>query len=248
MFYIIAPFIFLGGFVDAVAGGGGLITVPAYLAAGLPAHWVLGTNKLSSAMGTVVSTYKYSRRMQISLQQIIPVLLLTIMGAALGARVVLLLNPAWIRWIMLLVIPLVAILVYKNKKFGHVDLSQQYSKKELLLRLMSIAMVLGFYDGFFGPGTGTFLALAFCRIAKFDLLKATAYAKYINLTSNVAALVTFLWQDSVHIYLGLSLGIFGIAGHYLGSHLALRKGPALIRPLIVVVLIGLLAKIAYAAR
>ena len=241
----LAPFIFFGGFVDAMAGGGGLITVPAYLAAGVPTSLVLGTNKLSSSIGTLVSTYNYYRRVPVALGKLLPLILATILAAACGARAVMWVEPQWVRTMMLLAIPCVAFLVYKNKKFGHADHSNQYSRKQLLCRLMGIAMVVGFYDGFFGPGTGTFLALGFSRIAKFDLLKSTAYAKYINLTSNIAALATFLYGGVVHVSLGLALGIFGIAGHYMGSRMAIKHGPQLIRPMIVLVLCGLLFKVAY---
>lgn len=243
LFLLLAPFIFFGGFVDAIAGGGGIITIPAYLAAGLPANLVLGTNKLSSSLGTIVSTYNYYLRVKGSLRQILPMLVAAIVGSATGARTVLLLDPGFIRWLLIGLIPLTAYLIYKNKKFGAIDNSHELPPEKLRLRLLCISFSIGFYDGFFGPGTGTFLALAFTRFARFDLIKATAYAKYINLTSNLAALVVFLSKSTVAIPLGLALGIVGILGHYLGSKAALHKGQKFIRPMIIVVLAGLMVKV-----
>lgn len=242
---LLAPFIFFAGFVDAIAGGGGIIAIPAFLASGLNPTLVLGTNKLSSAMGTIVSTTKYYRRVRMQWKRFAPVIIAALVGSALGAKLVIHIHPQFIKLLMVVVTPIVAFLVYRGKRFGAEDHSHTLKVSQMLRRCLVIALVIGFYDGFFGPGTGTFLALAFTRFARFDLLKATAYAKYINLSSNLAALVTFLFHGSVAVPLGLCLGLFGIAGHYIGAHLALKNGVRVIRPVIVCVLFGLLVKIVY---
>jgi len=247
-FLFIAPFIFFAGFVDAIAGGGGMISIPAYLAAGVPPHLVLGTNKLSSAMGTCFSVRNYLRRVPVTFNFVAPIIAAALIGSALGAKLVLLIEPKWIKVLLLLALPVVAYLVYKAKRFGYEDLSHLYTMKQQRCRALTIAFIIGAYDGFFGPGTGTFLALAFTRFLKWDLLRATAYAKYINLSSNLAALATFLFSSVVAVPLGLALGVMSILGHTTGSLLALKRGASIIRPLTLLVLAALLCKIAWDER
>jgi uncharacterized membrane protein YfcA len=245
VWWILPLFIFFAGFVDAIAGGGGIIAIPAYLAAGINPSFVLGTNKLSSAMGTVVSTRNYYRRVQAPIKDFIPVILVSLFGSMLGAKTILLIDPNIIRILLLVIIPIVALTIYRHRSFGQQDQSLELTAGKILQRCMVIGLVIGYYDGFFGPGTGTFLALCFSRFVRFDLLKSSAYAKYINLSSNLAALATFMWAGKVRILLGIYLGLFGIVGHYLGSHLAIKNGSKVIRPVIFVVLTLLFAKVIY---
>lgn len=242
---ILAPLIFLAGFVDAIAGGGGIIAVPAYLAAGLNPAFILGTNKLSSCIGTFVSTANYYRRVHAPIRPFLPYICMALIGSAFGARTVLLIDPKIIKIMLLVAIPFVAVAVYRQKKFGHQDDSQQLSAATIFKRCTVIALVLGFYDGFFGPGVGTFFALCFTRFVRFDLLKATAYAKYMNLASNFAALLTFLIAGKVQILLGVMLGAFSLLGHFIGSRLAIKNGSRVIRPVIVIVLILLFLKVIF---
>ena len=245
MVLYLAPFIFFAGIVDSVAGGGGLITVPAYLAFGLHPSLVLGTNKLPSAIGTTVSSFNYVRHSNFDITFFIPLVVATCFGSVCGAKIVSLIDPAFIRLFLFIVIPCVTVLLQKSKRFGSNDQSSQFTAQALKKRGSAIGLGVGFYDGFFGPGTGTFFALSLTRFLHFDLLKATTYARCLNLTSNLAALVTFLWLGKVHVALGLCLAVFGIAGHYLGSRLAIKKGVRIIKPLLISVLIGLMAKVAY---
>jgi hypothetical protein len=238
-----APFIFLAGFIDAIAGGGGLIAVPAYLAAGLHPGLVLGTNKLSSALGTLVSAANYYRRFPFPLHHIAPLIVSALLGSALGARVVVTLDPWWIKIFLLVAVPVVAFFVWRGQIWLAPHSTTQLPGHTFIIRGVIIALFIGFYDGCFGPGTGTFLALALARFCRLELMSATAYAKYINLCSNFAALVTFLSHDAVHLGLGLSLGVLSIGGHFVGSKLALRNGARIIRPLILLVLLLLFGKI-----
>lgn len=239
----LSALVFFAGVVDALAGGGGLITVPAYLAVGLPPHLVLGTNKMVSSIGTVASALRFHARLRFSLTDFFPVLTAGLIGSFLGARLALHLDPHFLRYLLVFALPLVAYAVYSRHSFGERDRSGELSDRELLNRSLFISAPIGAYDGFFGPGTGTFLALAFTRFCRYDLLGSTGRAKLLNLASNLAALLAFLQAGSVHWRLGLSLAALSVAGHWTGSHIGLRKGAAAIRPMVLLVCAGLFLKI-----
>ncbi len=239
--------VFLAGVVDALAGGGGLITLPAYLAAGLPPALVLGTNKLSSCLGTVVATARYHRALKFPVREFLPVLLAAGAGSWLGAKAAVLVDPKWLRPLMLCVFPLIAWLVWSRKDFGVEDRSGRHDAAERRRRGILVAAPVGAYDGFFGPGAGTFYALGFVRFVHYDLLGATARAKALNLLSNVFALAAFVMAGRVHWGVGLPMAVLGVAGNWLGAHLGVRRGAQAIRPVVVLVCAGLFAKIAFDA-
>lgn len=239
--------VFFAGAVDALAGGGGLITLPAYLAVGLDPALVLGTNKLVSSIGTVASTARYHGALKFPLRPFLPVIAASLAGSWLGARLALALDPGWIRPLLLVALPAIAWLVWSHKDFGSRDESAGLSPRERARRGVLTALPIGAYDGFFGPGTGTFFALAFARWGRHDLLGATGRAKILNLVSNLAALGAFLLAGRVHWKLGLAMSALSIAGHWVGSHLGLRRGAAAIRPAVLLVCAGLFAKVLFDA-
>lgn len=239
--------VFFAGVVDALAGGGGLITLPAYLAAGLPPALVLGTNKLSSSLGTVVATVRYHRALRFSVREFLPVLLAAGIGAWLGAKLAVVVDPRWLRPLMLGVLPVVAWLVWSRKDFGHEDRSHRLGAAERRRRGLLVAGPVGAYDGFFGPGAGTFYALGFVRVCHYDLLGATARAKALNLLSNVFALAAFVAAGRVHWGVGAPMAAAGIAGNWVGAHLGVRRGAEAIRPVVVLVCAGLFAKLLFDA-
>ena len=243
----LAACVFFAGIVDALAGGGGLITLPAYLAVGLNPALVLGTNKLASCLGTVVSTVRYHRALKFSIKDFLPVIAASMIGSWLGARAAILVDPSLIRPMLLAALPAVAWLVWSRKDFGAVDESGRLSAAERRRRGVIVAAPIGAYDGFFGPGTGTFFALAFARWGRHDLLGATARAKILNLVSNISALAAFLWAGRLDWKVGLSMSVLSIAGHWVGSHLGVRKGAAVIRPVVVFVCAGLFLKVLFDA-
>ncbi|MBI5247257.1 MAG: TSUP family transporter [Elusimicrobia bacterium] len=243
----LAACVFFAGIVDALAGGGGLITLPAYLAAGLPPSFALGTNKLSSCVGTVVSTARYHRALKFSIKDFLPVIAASLLGSWLGARGALLVDPSWIRPMLLLALPIVSYLVWSKKDFGSSDESHRLSASERTRRGVLVTLPIGVYDGFFGPGTGTFFAIAFARWCRHDLLGATARAKILNLVSNVGALGAFIWAGRVSWKVGLSMSILSVLGHWVGSHLGVKRGAALIRPVVALVCAGLFVKILFDA-
>ncbi len=244
-FLLLFGLVYAAGLVDSLAGGGGLITLPAYLAVGVPAGLVLGTNKCSSSIGTVVSVVRYWRKLDLSLSRALPMTVCALAGSYACSRIVLAVDPSFIRPMLMELLPFAAWSVLSKHRFGAKDDSASLGERGLLARSSAVAFPVGAYDGFFGPGTGTFLALGLSRFCRFDLLHATGYAKILNLASNVSALAAFLWAGKVDLKLGLSMGAASVLGHWTGSQLGLKKGPAAIKPAMALVIALLFLKLAY---
>lgn len=239
----LAALVFFAGLVDALAGGGGLITLPAYLAAGLDPALVLGTNKLSSSIGTTAAVATYQRRQKLPLGHLGLPVAACLIGSFLGARAAIGIEPRHIRTAMLVVLPVLAGFLYFRRGFGKTDESHRHTATHLTARTSAVALPLGFYDGIFGPGTGTFLALAMTRFCGYDLLGATGRAKIFNLSTNLAALAAFLLAGRVHVRVGLIMGAASVLGNFTGSHLGLLRGAEAIRPAVLLVCAGLFAKL-----
>lgn len=241
MLLMVCPLIFLAGFVDSVAGGGGLISLPAYYLAGLPPSLAGGTNKLSAVMGTAVSTVKYARNGYIDWRAGVASLLGAIPGAMLGAFLLTWLPETYVRAGVIIALPLVALVVLRNK-----DLSPRASlvpPRFALAACFAIGLVVGIYDGLVGPGTGTFLILAYVMLLGKEALMASGTAKLINLGSNLGALIALVGTGHVLYALALPAAAFGIAGNLLGASLAIKKGAAFVRLLLLMVLGLLLLKL-----
>ncbi|HIU15720.1 MAG TPA: TSUP family transporter [Candidatus Ventricola intestinavium] len=235
-FLIVCPLVGVAGFVDSIAGGGGLISLPAYLISGLPVHTCIATNKLSSSMGTTVATVKYARSGYIDWHLGFFCAVASLAGAALGANLALAISDALFRVIMLIVLPLTAMYVLRKK-----DLFSQAESEDLPFARTAavssvIAFALGMYDGFYGPGTGTFLILLLTRFAHMELHRANGITKVINLASNLSSLCVYLMSGQVLMLLGLSAGVFSVLGNYMGSRCFTQKGAAVARPIILLVL------------
>ncbi len=240
-YLIVCPLIFLGGFVDSIAGGGGLITLPAYYIAGLPPALAGGTNKLSAMLGTTIATAKYATAKKIDWPKGLAALLGSVPGSALGAFLLTIIPGVYVKIGMILALPLVALLVFKNK-----DLSTRASLVGDAWRLpvcFLIGLLIGVYDGLVGPGTGTFLILAYVMLLGEEALTASGTAKLVNLGSNFGALVTLMSTGHVLYALAIPAAAFGIAGNLLGANLAIKKGAGFIRKLLLLVLALLLLKL-----
>lgn len=242
-YVILCPLVGLAGFVDAIAGGGGLISLPAYLIAGVPVHTALGTNKLSSTMGTTIATVRYARDGFIPWRQAAACVLFALTGSTLGAKLTLLIPTRIFTMLMLVILPVTAVYVLRSANLAKER--EPFSPTKTLLLSLPITLVVGVYDGFYGPGTGTFLLLFLTGIAHMSLNKAAGLTKAINLATNVAALTVFLRSGVADLSLGLAAGCFGIVGNYLGAKMFVRKGAAWTRPLIVVVLCIFFCKVCY---
>jgi len=244
-YILLGALVFLAGFVDSIAGGGGLITLPAYLQFGLPLNRLLGTNKLSSSLGTGVAVFKYLKELDFKKEYLFLLVFFAALGSFLGAKSVSMVQPEAIRYLLLIALPPTALFIVSRHNMPLSDHSRDLSEAALLTRSGAIAFVISFYDGMLGPGTGTFLTVALTRFCGYDLLKATALSKLLNLTSNIAALATFLILGLVDIKLGLAMGALGMCGNYLGAHLALKNGAWVIRPLLFLTATSLLVKIVW---
>ncbi|MBQ1184090.1 MAG: TSUP family transporter, partial [Muribaculaceae bacterium] len=201
-YLIVCPLVFLAGFIDAIAGGGGLISLPAYLIAGLPPHSAIGTNKFSACLGTTVATWHYARCGFIKWRQVAPAVVMALAGSALGARLALMVDSEIFKVIMLVVLPLTACYVLRRRDLGSDRTPFSTSKTSMIAS--TLALLIGIYDGFYGPGTGTFLMLLLTAMAHMSLNEAAGTTKAINLSTNVAALAVFLWHGVVWLPLALA--------------------------------------------
>ncbi len=234
VYLIVCPLLFLAGFVDSIAGGGGLISVPAFLLAGLPAHGAIGTNKMAAGMGIVVSTARLSKAGQIPWKKVWIYMLCAVVGSSGGARLALLVPDRIFKIIMLFVIPLTAvyILFFKPTSMEKEPLPE----KQTVLRASLIALLTGIYDGFYGPGTGTFMILLLTSAAHYRLGESNGVTKAINMASNLSALSVYLLNGKVLFPLGIIAGCFNMAGCYIGIGFFHKKGSKIVLPLMLTVL------------
>lgn len=231
---------FVAGFIDSIAGGGGLIVVPALLLAGIPPLETLGTSKLGAMFGSGSATLAYARKGHIDLKEQFPLALISAMGAALGAALATLLPADALR--IILPVLLIAIALYFGFKpnIGDIDRARRISHFAFA---MTVVPLIGFYDGLFGPGTGSFFMLCFVTLAGFGILKATAHTKLLNFGSNIGAFIVFALFGAVMWKVGLVTGVAQFLGAQAGSRLAMKKGAAIIKPLLVITCIILAAKL-----
>ena len=242
-FLIVCPLVFLAGFIDAIAGGGGLISLPAYMLAGLPPHLAIGTNKLSSAVGTTVATAQYVGKGYMVWRLALPAILFSLLGANIGSHLTLLVPSQVFTIIMLVALPAIALYVFTHKSLS-VDVEPAITARVWMV-VLGAALFIGMYDGFYGPGTGTFLMLLLTGAAHLTTRQAAGITKAINLASNVMSLCVFLLNGTVLLPLGLVAVMFSVAGNYLGARSFIRRGDSIARPAIIVVLSVFIVKVVY---
>lgn len=236
------PLVLLAGFVDAIGGGGGLISLPGYLLAGLPAHQAIATNKLSSTCGTALTTVRFARKGFIKWKQALPAVAAGLVGAWCGSHLSLLVDSDILEKVLYVVLPLTAILVLRRGVLKDTTEPVEPTRKTIIIAAAA-SLIIGAYDGFYGPGTGTFLIVAFSIFAKMDVRSANGQCKAVNLTTNVTSLIVFLRSGQVMIILGLAAAVCNMIGNWIGSGLALKAGTKITRPIIIIVLILLLLKV-----
>jgi uncharacterized membrane protein YfcA len=242
-YLVVFVMVFLAGLMDAVAGGGGLISLPTYLLAGLPPHLALGTNKFSSCWGTLFATRNYLRNKMIDVKVAFVTGTAALVGSWLGTKTVLLINPDFLNYVLVLLIPLIAVITLYNRNLGTANHSTQVALSRKLTLGIPAGLLIGFYDGFFGPGTGTFLILFYTMTLKYDFVTANGNTKVANLASNLAAVFTFAFSGSIYYKLAIPAAVFGVAGNLLGSHLVVLRGNRLIKKIFLAVLFLLMARI-----
>ena len=243
VFLIVCPLVFLAGLVDAIGGGGGLISLPAYLIAGLPPHMAVATNKMSATFGTALATMRFIKAGLVNLKLAVPAVISAIIGSSIGANILLVVPSEVMNYVLIIVLPVAAFLVLNKKIFNDEGDDKVTLDKRTYLTAMAAAFVVGIYDGFYGPGTGTFLIIAFTVFAKLDIKTANAQAKVINLTTNVTALSILLINGQVMMFLGIVAAACNMVGGYIGADLAMSKGSKLSRNCIIFVLFLLALKV-----
>ncbi len=240
LFFLLFLVAIFAGFVDSIAGGGGLIVLPAMLIMGIPPLEALGTNKLQAQFGSASATIAYARRGHVDLKKQFPMALMAFLGGIVGAIIAAFVPPDILRMIMPFL--LIAIAIYFAFKPNLSDLDSHRRITPILFGLTIVPLV-GFYDGIFGPGAGSFYMLAFVGLAGFGMLKATAHTKLLNFGSNFGSFLVFTVSGAIMWKLGLIMGLGQFLGAQIGSRLAMKNGAKIIRPLLVISCIAMATKL-----
>ncbi len=237
---------FFAGFVDSVIGGGGLIQVPALLVMlpGAPVATIFGTNKIVSLAGTSVALAQIARKVEVPWRTVLPAALVAALFAFMGARAVTLIDPKLLKPFILLLLIGVAVYTFLRKDFGDLH-APRWTLSTQRWVAMGVGAALGFYEGFFGPGTGSFLIFAFIGLLGFNFLTASASAKVINITTNMAATAWFAWSGNILYKLAAPMAVCNVAGAWVGAHLALTRGSAFLRVFFLLVISALICRYAY---
>ncbi len=247
-FLILGVAAFLAGFVDAVVGGGGLIQLPALFSVfplASPAS-LIGTSKLAGVWGTSVAAFNYGRSVRLNWVLLLPAACFAFAFSFAGAVCLSYVPPHALRKGLPFILAALALYTFWKKDLGHQHSAMHSGRHELLL-VVAVSALIGFYDGFFGPGTGSFFIFALVRLFAYDFLHASAAAKVLNVACNIAALLWFAWSGNVMWKLGLGMAVCGVIGSFAGSRMAIRLGSSFVRSLFLLVVSALLMKTTYDA-
>lgn len=241
---IICSLGFLAAMVDAIAGGGGLISLPALLMVGIPPHLALGTNKFAASVASFNSSLTFARSGKVHFPLVKWQIPFTLLGAFLGAWAVLKVSSEFLNKAVLFLILFVGVYTLFRKNLGMKNTFKGLNSSRIVVGCL-FALILGFYDGFFGPGTGSFLIFSFIAFFGFDFVIASANSKVLNFSSNIASLLFFAWNGKIIYQYGIPMALFMILGSYVGTRLAIRRGAVLVKPLFVIMSLLVAAKIIY---
>lgn len=233
---------FVGSFIDAAVGGGGLITLPAYMATGIPTILAIGSNKFSASIGAVTSFFTFAREGKVDVK-ILKMMPLSFLGSVAGACIASLMPEQVLRYIVVIALVCVALYTYRKKEWGGVNTLETMTRS-MAIGIALLAWFLGMYDGFFGPGTGTFLIFGFLYFG-YNFVTAAGNTKALNLASNLGGLIAFLLLGRVYVAYALPVGLVSIAGARLGAKFAIKKGVGYIRTLYLIVTVVLIGKQVY---
>ncbi|MBQ2865942.1 MAG: sulfite exporter TauE/SafE family protein [Clostridia bacterium] len=245
MLLLICPLIFCAGFIDAIAGGGGLIALPAYLFAGLPSHDAIGTNKLAGGSGLIASSIKYIKEGKVRFSVAVWSALGCIGGAAVGGWLALLMPERILKMLMLAAVPAVAVFLAVRKDQSTEKEEKLLSRKKEAAIALCIGFGVGIYDGMIGPGTGTFLILAFTAFLGLELVTASGCAKVSNLASNLTSVVIYACSGNIRYAIAIPAALCSVTGSWLGAKVAVKGGGKRVRQFMYVVLVLLFAKMIY---
>lgn len=235
--------VFAASFMDAIAGGGGILSVPTYLMAftGFPTYYVLGTNKFSACVGTVFSTARFIRHGYVDWKLFLPAAGLSLLGSLAGTWLQLRTPDVVLKYLLLALLPIAAFVTLRSRNWPDEEAAMDPRRRTAIV--WGAALLIGVYDGYYGPGTGTFLMILFVRAAKLDTRRAAGGAKVINLASNLGSAIVALRNGYVFLGVGMMAAAASVAGHYLGAGVAIKNGSRIIRPTVVVVLLLLTIKV-----
>lgn len=244
--YLLCAFAFLAGFIDSIVGGGGLVQIPAFfvLYPQLSVPNVISTNRLASAVGTSVAAWNYARSVKIPWKTVGYAGLAAAICSYLGATVQSLLPSEVLKPVILVLIVAIAVYTYRKKDFGQEE-RHWVAPEKLVWWASGIGAILGFYNGFVGPGTGSLLVFGFVSVIGYSFLSASAISKIVNVIADVSSLVFFLFHKQVLFHLALPMMVCNVAGSYVGSRMAVLRGNAFIRQVFIVVVTGIVARFAW---
>jgi len=237
---------FAAGFIDAVVGGGGLIQIPALLInlPNQPLATIFGTNKIASLSGTSVAAYQYSKRIKFDYKLLLVISFFSFAASYCGAKTVSLIRVDTLKPIVLVILVLIAVYTFLKKDLGSVQTKKLTDRKQLVIGSL-IGIIIGFYDGFFGPGTGSFFVLGFVVLLGFEFVMASAYSKIINCMTNISALIVFIRQGNYLLGIAILMAVCNVLGSVTGSRLALKKGNGFIRIIFLVIVSIMILRYGY---
>lgn len=235
---------FAAGIVDAVSGGGGLITVPALMTLGIPTHYIAGTNQCSAVIGNLASIYKYGRSGNVHFRSGLVTAVTAIIGGIIGAKLNMIIPERYLMIIMILLMPAMALLVLLKKDFGEEDRSDTISGARRLLFACAIGLLAGAYQGFYGPGAGMLYMLGFAVLVRLSLVKASGTARFSTIFAGISSSLTYAFSGLVIWQIVVVATVFNFVGNYLGASLAVKKGARVIRPVLLFVMALLFVKLA----
>lgn len=233
---------FFAAFVDSIAGGGGVISLPAFLLTGIPPHFALGTNKFAATAASLTSSIRFAKSGKVNFKLLKYLIPFTLIGAALGVITVLKIDEKYLQITVLILILFVGIYSFFSKNTGAENKFKSITKLSILFGIV-LAFSLGFYDGFFGPGTGSFLIFGFISIYGLDFVSAAGNARFLNFISNITSLVLFAIHGQVDLYLGIPVALSMIIGATVGTKMALKNGVKLIKPIFILMALAVAVKL-----
>jgi uncharacterized membrane protein YfcA len=237
---------FLAGFVDAVVGGGGLIQTPLglILLPNLPVATIIGTLKIPSFSGTFFAAFQYLKKIEMNWKLLLIMMVLAVPSAFAGSTLLTYVSNDFMKPLLLVILSLLVVYTYAKKNFGQQS-DKSHSNFQQILYAVLISIVIGFYDGFIGPGTGSFFVLAFITLLGFDFLQASANAKMVNLATNFGSICLFIFKGKIIWAIAIPMAICNAIGGFIGAKLAINKGNKFIRVFFLIVVIGTLIRFAY---
>lgn len=241
----LVPLLFIAGVLDSIAGGGGLIALPAYMLTGMPIHSAYACNKLQSAAGTATASFKFIKAGYADIRISLLALPFTILASHFATQLVLGLDSEAIKLIIAICIPITVVLMFLKRKItGKTLLRQEFSIKTVALTIAS-GLILGSYDALFGPGGGTIAMIIFSLLMNYDLLVGNANGKLIIMTSNITAMINYITQGLMLFHIAIPCAVANMAGSYLGSAIAVKKGDKIVLPTMILVLVFLVGQVVF---